>query len=145
MFGARAGTGDGMRLGVFHQQLVDWAEKPCVLTVAIATSGSEIRFTGILRPYYSLQSIRGWALVPPQQHGGFTSLQLTQLNFDDMTSRQVIGAGGQRRLRFSADRERVFVLERDSAFLTAPPRVTGSGRYLYTGGRRRPDPERWML
>lgn len=139
------GTGDGMRLGAFHQQLVDWAEKPCVLTVAIATSGSEICFTGILRPYHSLQSIRGWALVPPQQHGGFTSLQLTQLNFDDMTSRQVIGAGSQRRLRFSADRERVFVLERDSAPFTAPPRVTGSGRYLYTGGRRRPEPEPWML
>ncbi len=134
-----------MRLGVFHQQLVEWAEKPCVLTVAIAASASEIRFTGILRPYYSLHSIRGWALVPPQQHGGFASLRLTQLNFDDMTSRRVVGAGGQRRLRFSADRERIFVLERDPALFTAPPRATGRGRYLYTGGRRRPDPERWML
>ncbi len=134
-----------MRLGLFHQQLVQWSEKPCLLTIALASSASEIRFTGILRPYYSLHSIRGWALVPPQQHGGFAAFRLTELNFDEMTSRQVVGAGGQRRLRFRADREQVFVLERDPAPFTAPPRLTGSGRYLYPGGRRRPNPEPWML
>jgi hypothetical protein len=49
------------------------------------------------------------------------------------------------RLRFSAGREPVFELERDEAILTAPPRVTRNGRYLYIGGRRRPVPETWML
>lgn len=134
-----------LRLGRFHQQLVEWAEKPCVLTVSFVPTSGEIRFAGILRPYYSLHSIRGWALVPPQQHGGFESLRLTQLNIEEMRSRVVVGTGSDRRLRFSADGEQIFQLERDHVPFTAPPRTTGRGRYLYIGGRRRPAPEPWML
>jgi hypothetical protein len=134
-----------VRLGRFHQQLVDWAEKPCVLTVSFAPTRGEIRFAGILRPYYSLQSIRGWALVPPQQHGGFECVRLTQLNIEAMSSRVVVGSGAGLRLRFSADGEQIFELERDHATFTGPPRSTGRGRYLYIGGRRRPGPEPWML
>lgn len=134
-----------MRLGVFHACLIEWAEKPCVLTIAVAGVGSELRFTGILRSYYSLHSINGWALVPPQQHGGFATMRLTQLNLEDTTAREVVGEGERRRLRFSSGRDAVFELERDDAHLTGPPRVVKEGRYLYVGGRRRPVPEAWML
>jgi hypothetical protein len=135
-----------VRLGAFHQQLVAWSEKACVLTVTIPSVGSELRFAGILRTYFSLDSMRGWTLVPPQQHGGFETMRLTQLNIDEMTRRRIVGAGACRRLLFSADGETRFALERDAgAALTAPPRATRHGRYLYIGGRRRQRPEAWML
>ena len=137
-----------MRLGVFHRLLLEWAEKPCVLTVSIASCESRIRITGILRSYYSLSSVRGWALVPPQQHGGFTAIRLTELCIAEATQREVVLDGHGRRLRFSAGGETVFELERDErdeAILTPPPRAIGRGRYHYVGGRRRPAPEPWML
>lgn len=134
-----------MRLGVFHRLLSEWAEKPCVLTVSIVSAGSAIRIAGILRSYYSLSSLHGWALVPPQQHGGFATVRLTQLNLAEATQRDVVLDGHGRRLRFACGDEPVFELERDDATLTAPPRVTRNGRYLYVGGRRRPVPESWML
>lgn len=116
-----------------------------MLTVSVPSVGSELRFTGILRPYYSMHSIHGWALVPPQQHGGFATMRLTQLNLGDADDREVLGEGAKRRLRFSVRRDAVFELERDDALLTGPPRITKPGRYLYVGGRRRPVPEHWML
>ncbi len=122
-----------------------WAEKPCLLTVSVASVGSELRFAGVLRAYYSLYSIHGWALVPPQQHGGFAAVQLTQLHLEEATQREVLLDGNGHRLRFSAGGETVFELERDDALFTAPPRSIGTGRYLYVGGRRRPAPEAWML
>jgi hypothetical protein len=134
-----------LRLGVFHRQLLELAEKPCVLTITIVSTGSQIRISGVLRPYYSLSSLHGWALVPPRQHGGFAALRLTQLNIADATQRDVVLAGAGRRLRFTAGGEIVFELERDNAMHTAPPRTTRSGRYLYVGGRRRTVPEPWML
>ena len=134
-----------MRLGAFHRQLIAWSERPCILTVSVASIASALRLAGILRPYYSLHSIRGWALVPPQQHGGFEAMRLTQLTIDEATMRAVLDDGSSRRLRYSADGETVFTLERDEAFLTAPPRATGEGRYLYVGGRRRRAPEPWMM
>ncbi len=134
-----------MRLGVFHRSLLEWTEKPCVLTVGIVSIGSEIRVAGILRSYFSLSSLHGWALVPPQQHGGFAAVQLTQLHLEDTTVREVLLDGARQRLRFSSGGETVFGLERDDAFFTGPPRAIGSGRYLYVGGRRRPAPEAWML
>ena len=134
-----------MRLGVFHRQLLAWAERPCVLTVAVSETAGAIRVAGILRPYYSLQSLRGWALVPPQQHGGFETMRLTALPFDEAALRAVIGDGENRRLRYSLDGRTVFTLERDHVTLTAPPRATRRGRYLYVGGRRRRTPEPWML
>jgi len=134
-----------VRLGVFHRLLLEWGEKPCVLTVRIASVGSEVRIAGVLRSYFSLSSLQGWALVPPQQHGGFASVQLTELHLEDMTVRDVVLDGAGRRLRFSAGGETVFELERDDALFTAPPRSIGTGRYLYVGGRRRPSPEAWML
>ncbi len=134
-----------MRLGVFHRLLLEWAEKPCVLTVGIASVGSEIRIAGVLRSYFSLSSLQGWALVPPQQHGGFASVQLTQLHLEDAAHREVLLAAKGPRLRFSSGGEIVFALERDDSLFTAPPRAIGSGRYLYVGGRRRPAPEAWML
>ena len=134
-----------LRLGVFHRQLIAWSERPCALTVSITSIASTLRFTGILRAYYSLNSLRGWALVPPQQHGGFESIRLTDLSIDAATSRVVTGEGEGLRLRYSTDGEIVFTLERDPTFLTAPPRTTREGRYLYVGGRRRPVPEDWML
>ncbi len=118
------------------------AEKPCVLTVCIASTGSSVRIAGILRSYYSLSSLHGWALVPPEQHGGFAATRLTQLDIAGATQREVLLG---RRLRFSNGGETVFELERDDALFTAPPRAIGSGRYLYVGGRRRPAPEAWML
>ena len=133
-----------MRLGAFHQQLVDWAEKPCILTITVAGS-SELRVGGILRAYYSLQSFRGWTLVPPAQHGGFATARLTQLNIEEMVWRQVVGDGAERRLRFWSGVEPVFELRPDAAHLTAPPRAVGTGRYLYIGGRRRTRPEPWMI
>ena len=134
-----------MRLGVFHACLIEWAEKPCVLTIAVASVGSELRLTGILRSYYSLHSISGWALVPPQQHGGFATMRLTQLNLEDATMREVVVDADRQRLRFSSRRDTVFELQRDDAYLTGPPRIVKEGRYLYVGGRRRPVPEEWML
>jgi len=134
-----------LRLGVFHRLLLEWAEKPCVLTVRIASVGSEVRIAGVLRSYFSLSSFQGWALVPPQQHGGFLAVRLTQLHLEDMTVRDVVLESGGHRLRFSAGGETVFELERDDALFTGPPRSIGSGRYLYVGGRRRPAPEAWML
>jgi hypothetical protein len=124
---------------------LEWAEKPCVLTVRIASTGSEVRIAGVLRAYFSLASLQGWALVPPQQHGGFAALQLTELHLEDMTARDVVLDGNGRRLRFSGGGETVFELERDDALFTGPPRAIGTGRYLYVGGRRRPSPEAWML
>ena len=132
-------------MGVFLRQLSEWAEKPCVLTVRVAATGTEVRLTGILRAYYSLSSLHGWALVPPKQHGGFAAVKLTQLPIADAVQRDVVLDGHGRRLRFSAGAEVVFELERDDAILTAPPRSVGSGRYLYVGGRRRRIAEPWML
>lgn len=134
-----------MRLGVFHRLLLEWSEKPCILTVSIPSAGSAIRITGILRSYYSLSSLHGWALVPPQQHGGFATIRLTQLHLAEATQRDVVIDAQATRLRFAAGPEPVFEIERDEAILTAPPRVTRNGRYLYIGGRRRPVPEAWML
>lgn len=134
-----------MRLGAFQRILSDWAEKPCVLTVAVRSSGSEIRLAGILRPYFSVSSVHGWALVPPQQHGGFAAIRLTELRIEKAAQREVILDTGGPRLRFTAGGEIVFTLERDQARLTAPPRAIRNGRYLYVGGRRRPSPEPWML
>jgi hypothetical protein len=134
-----------LRLGHFHRSLLEWAEKPCLLTVAVAATGSGLTFAGVLRAYYSLQSLHGWALVPPQQHGGFAAIRLTQLHIEDSILREVVD-DGPRRLRYSSGRDTVFELTRDEAVLTAPPRATrDGGRYLYVGGRRRPVPEDWML
>ena len=127
------------------RQLLEWAEKPCVLTVRVAATGTEVRVTGILRPYYSLSSLHGWALVPPQQHGGFAAVKLTQLPIAEAAQRDVVLDGHGRRLRFSGDGEVVFELERDDVILTAPPRTVRHGRYLYVGGRRRRTAEAWML
>ncbi len=116
-----------------------------MLTVRIASVGSEVRIAGVLRAYFSLASLQGWALVPPQQHGGFLAVQLTELHLEDMTVRDIVLHGNGHRLRFSDGGEAVFELERDDALFTAPPRSIGTGRYLYVGGRRRPSPEAWML
>ncbi len=134
-----------MRLGVFHRQLLQLAEKPCVLTITIVSTGSQIRVCGVLRSYYSLSSLHGWVLCPPQQHGGFAAMRLMQLNIGEATQRDVVLDGNGHRLRYTAGGETVFELERDNAMLTAPPRTTRSGRYLYVGGRRRIAPEPWML
>jgi hypothetical protein len=133
-----------LRVGVFLRQLLEWAEKPCVLTVRVGTTGSEVRIAGILRSYYSLSSLHGWALVPPQQHGGFSAVRLTELHVAEATQREVLLDGHGRRLRFATDNV-VFELERDDAILTPPPRVVRNGRYLYVGGRRRRSAEAWML
>jgi hypothetical protein len=121
------------------------AEKPCVLTARITATGGEVRVSGILRSYYSLSSLHGWALVPPQQHGGFAAARLTELRIGEAAQREVVLDGRGRRLRFACDAEIVFELERDDALLTAPPRTVRSGRYLYVGGRRRRSAEPWML
>ena len=134
-----------MRVGLFQRQLFEWAEKPCVLTVRVGTNGGELKIAGILRPYYSLSSLHGWALVPPQQHGGFNSVKLTELAFAEATQRDVLLDGHGRRLRFGTGGDVVFELDRDDAILTAPPRVVRHGRYLYVGGRNRRSAEPWML
>jgi hypothetical protein len=134
-----------LRLGAFQRILSEWAEKPCLLTVAVSSSGSEIRLAGILRPYFSLTSVHGWALVPPQQHGGFAAIKLTELRLETATQREVVLDPGGPRLRYGSGGEITFTLERDEARLTAPPRAIRSGRYLYVGGRRRQAPEPWML
>jgi hypothetical protein len=136
---------DGVRVGLFLRHLLEMAEKPCVLTVRVASTGSEVRVSGILRSYHSLSSLFGWALIPPQQHGGFAAVKLTELRIGEATLREVVLDGRGRRLRFAGDGEIVFELERDDAILTAPPRAVGSGRYLYVGGRRRRSAEPWML
>ena len=133
-------------MGGFLRQLYEWAEKPCVLTIRVASGDGAIRVSGILRPYYSVSSLHGWALVPPQQHGGFAAVKLTQLHLAEMEQREVVLDGYSRRLRFSANHEIVFELERDDGVvLTAPPRTVRNGRYLYVGGRRRRLAEPWML
>jgi hypothetical protein len=134
-----------LRIGVFHRELLGLAEKPCILTITIVSTGSQIRVSGVLRAYYSLSSLHGWALVPPQQHGGFASLRLMELNIAAATQRDVVFDGHGRRLRYCSGSETVFELERDNVLFTAPPRTTRSGRYLYVGGRRRQSPEPWML
>lgn len=131
-------------MGVFLRLLYEWAERPCVLTARIASTGTEIRLAGILRPYHSLWSYHGWALIPPQQHGGFAALKMTELPIAEATQRDVVLGGRGRRLRFAAN-AMIFELERDDAFLTGPPRAVGRGRYLYVGGRRRRTAEPWML
>jgi hypothetical protein len=134
-----------LRVGIFVRTLNEWSEKPCVLTVRVASTGAEVRITGILRSYFSVRSLHGWALVPPRQHGGFTAVKLTQLNIADAQQRDVVFDGHGRRLRFATSAGVDFELERDDAILTAPPRSVGSGRYLYVGGRRRRVAEPWML
>jgi hypothetical protein len=134
-----------LRLGAFQRILSDWAEKPCVLTVTVGAGGSELRLAGILRPYFSLSSVHGWALVPPQQHGGFSAVRLTELRIESALHREVVLDPGGSRLRYGLPGGITFTLERDEARLTAPPRAIRSGRYLYVGGRRRPAPEPWML
>lgn len=134
-----------MRVGIFLRTLDEWSEKPCILTVRVASTGTEVRLTGILRSYFSRSSLHGWALVPAQQHGGFAAVKLTQLNIADAVQRDVVLDGRARRLRYCADGEVAFELERDDAILTAPPRSVGRGRYLYVGGRRRRTAEAWML
>lgn len=113
--------------------------------MAIPATASELRLAGILRPYYSAASLRGWALVPPVQHGGFAAMRLIPLPFEEATRRAVLDGERGRRLRYTTGGDAVFELERDHAALTAPPRRVRDGRYLYVGGRRRPAPEPWML
>jgi len=134
-----------LRVGIFLRTLAEWSEKPCILTVRVASTGTGVRVTGVLRSYFSFTSLHGWALVPPQQHGGFGAMKMTQLNIADAVQREVELDGRGRRLRFSTSAEVVFELERDDAILTAPPRSVGRGRYLYVGGRRRRRAEAWML
>jgi hypothetical protein len=133
-----------LRVGAFLRGLLEWAERPCVLTIRVGTTGSEVRIAGILRSYHSLSSLHGWALVPPQQHGGFNAVKLTELQVAEATQREVLLDGRGRRLRFTAG-DVVFELERDDAILTPPPRAVREGRYLYVGGRRRRSAEAWML
>jgi hypothetical protein len=137
--------GWSLRLGVFVQVLGTWAEWPCVLTIRIPATGSELAVGGILRAYYSLTSVRGWALVPPEQHGGFGAARMTELELEHATEREVIEDAGGRRLRYRRDDDAVFELMRDASLFTGPPRHTRTGRYLYVGGRRRRAPEPWML
>jgi hypothetical protein len=113
--------------------------------MSIAGTASTLRIAGILRAYFSLASFHGWALVPPQQHGGFSTARLTLLNLDEATQRQVVVGDGPPRIRFARGEHAVFELERDDAIFTPPPRATREGRYLYVGGRRRTVPEPWML
>lgn len=134
-----------MRLGGFVQQLGAWAERPCVLTITIPAADSRLVIAGILRPYFSLASIHGWALVPPEQHGGFAASRMTPLDLEHATAREIVDDEHGRRLRFRRDAHAVFELARDAALFTGPPRRTRPGRYLYVGGRRRPVPEPWML
>jgi hypothetical protein len=135
-----------LRVGVFLRQLHEWSERPCVLAMRIASpAATEIRVAGVLRPYYSVTSLHGWALVPPQQHGGFASLKLTELPIAEAEMREVVFDVRGRKLRFTTH-EMTFELERDDdAILSAPPRVVRNQRYLYVGGRRRRHPEPWML
>jgi len=126
-----------LRLGVFARVLSAWAEKPCLLTVSVASVASELRFAGILRPYHSLTSLRGWALVPPAQHGGFKTLRPTELALDAAVLRQVLSDGGRQRLRYALDDERLFLLERDDGFLT-PPRERGPAGTQRPARRLRP-------
>jgi len=137
--------GCALRLGAFVQQLGAWAERPCVLTIRLPAVDSQLAITGVLRAYYSLASIRGWALVPPEQHGGFATMRLTQLGLEEATTREVIDDELGRRLRYARDDRAIFELARDSALFTGPPRRTLAGRYLSVGGRRRPVPEPWMF
>lgn len=132
-----------VRRGAFGEVLERWAERPCVLTLRVVATGAELRTVGVLRAYHSLRSLHGWALVPPQQHGGFGAIRLTELPFADAV-REVVGDGPETRLRFSLG-EASFELERDRMPFTAPPRRVRAGRYLYVGGRRRVRPEGWML
>ena len=134
-----------MRQGTILRTLTEWAEKPCVLTIAIDGAASTLRVAGILRAYFSLTSLHGWALVPPQQHGGFTSTKLTLLNLEEATHRELLEGDGSRRIRFARGDDAVLELQRDDAIFTAPPRQVREGRYMYVGGRRRPVPEPWML
>ncbi len=134
-----------MRQGTLLRTLTEWAEKPCVLTISIAGAASTLRIAGILRAYFSLASLHGWALVPPQQHGGFSAARLTLLNLEETTQREVIAGEGPHRIRFARGEDVVLTLERDDAIFTPPPRATREGRYLYVGGRRRTVPEPWML
>ncbi|HYZ17030.1 MAG TPA: hypothetical protein VE591_11535 [Candidatus Acidoferrum sp.] len=113
-----------------------------MLTVSVGES--ELRLGGVLRAYYSLYSIRGWVLAPPLQHGGFDTMRLTELKLEESASRRIVADAAQRKLCYAIDGT-VFVLQRDDAQLTAPPRATRRGRYLYTGGRRCHRPEPWML
>jgi hypothetical protein len=71
-----------------------------MLTVRIAATGGEIRLTGVLRSYYSMASLHGWALVPPQQHGGWAAQRLTALDaIADAMQREVVLTGRGRMLR----------------------------------------------
>jgi len=134
-----------LRVGVFLRQLYEWAEKPCVLTVRTVATASELRVTGVLRSYYSMASMHGWALVPPKQHGGWSAQRMTPLDaIADAAHRELVLTGRGRMLRFTC-RELIFELERDDTILTPPPRVVRNGRYLYVGGRRRRIAEAWML
>jgi len=135
-----------LRVGVFLRQLSAWAEKPCVLTIRTAATGGELRITGVLRSYYSMTSLHGWALVPAEQHGGWDAQRLTPLDgMAEAMHREVVLTGHGRLLRYSRDGALVFELERDDTILTPPPRVVRNGRYLYVGGRRRRSAESWML
>ncbi|HEX3465011.1 MAG TPA: hypothetical protein VHS78_13270 [Candidatus Elarobacter sp.] len=118
-----------------------------MLTVRVGASGSEVRIGGILRAYFSLHSLHGWALVPPRQHGGFATARLTELPIAEATEREVVLGGFGRVLRFTENGELVFELEREREhpILTPPPRVVRNQRYLYVGGRRRRAAEPWML
>ena len=82
--------------------------------------------------------------MPPQQHGGFATVKLTQLTIADAVQRDVVLDGRGLRLRFCAAANRLRAGAR-RAILTAPPRSVGHGRYLYVGGRRRRAAEPWML
>lgn len=110
-----------------------------MLTVDIPWSATTVATFGILRPYYSLWSLRGWALVPPAQHGS-TAVAPTELHFDTMRARTV-QAGDEEFVRLvyrNAEDSLRFTLQWSpaSSGLSAAPRRVRAERYLYAGARR---------
>lgn len=131
-----------MRHGSFQQLLVDWTECVCALTMLAAWGHGPLVVTGILRPHFSVRSLRGWALVPPLEFGGTENFRTTPLQLERMEVRKVVrdDLSGDIRLRFSNKPDVSFELTLLPESMAAAPREVRAGRYLTEGGRRRPDP-----
>lgn len=102
-----------------------------------------LTITGILRPFFSLTSIRDWALVPPVEHGGTQAFKVTPLHFETMRKRVVVldDRTQEPTLRYWSHPELIFELAVICDMqLTAEPRAVKDGRYLLEGGRRRREP-----
>jgi len=103
---------------MFQKLLLTWAGRPCALTMRVRWGSGPLTVTGILRRGAGTE---GWALVPPDEFGGTSCVQITVLALENKPVREVVdGADRRPRLRYWSHPDVTFELEPVDDVETAP-------------------------